>query len=81
MHGIGRERAGPTMRGRLSAVGLSAALVLGALVGLAPGTAVAAGTTSGQVITVFAANSTTTWATPARGAAWPLCSKRDPWST
>ena len=51
------------MRGRLSAVGLSAALVLGALVGLAPGTAVAAGTTSGQVITVFAANSTTTWAT------------------
>jgi L,D-peptidoglycan transpeptidase YkuD (ErfK/YbiS/YcfS/YnhG family) len=51
------------MRGRLSAIGLSAALLLGALVGLAPGTADAAGTTSGQVVTVFVSNSTTTWAT------------------
>jgi L,D-peptidoglycan transpeptidase YkuD (ErfK/YbiS/YcfS/YnhG family) len=53
------------MRGRLSAIGLSAALVLGGLVGLAPGTATAAAAVApaGQVVTVSAANSTTTWAT------------------
>jgi L,D-peptidoglycan transpeptidase YkuD (ErfK/YbiS/YcfS/YnhG family) len=51
------------MRGRLSAIGLAAALLLGAVVGLAPGTAAAAVTPAGQVITVSAANSTTTWAT------------------
>jgi L,D-peptidoglycan transpeptidase YkuD (ErfK/YbiS/YcfS/YnhG family) len=51
------------MRGRLSALGLSAALLLAALVGLAPGTADAAITAAGQVVTVSAANSTTTWAT------------------
>src|SRR6478735_1298969 len=64
-HGA-RHRAGTsgqTMRSKLSAIGLAAALALGALVGLAPGTAAAAATTSGQVVTVFAANSTTTWAT------------------
>jgi L,D-peptidoglycan transpeptidase YkuD (ErfK/YbiS/YcfS/YnhG family) len=51
------------MRGKLSAIALSAALLVGALVGLSPETAAAVGTTSGQVVTVSAANSTTTWAT------------------
>lgn len=51
------------MRGRLPALGLAAALALGALVGLTPGTAAATATTSGQVVTVFAANPTTTFAT------------------
>ena len=51
------------MRGRLSAIGLSAALLLGAAVALAPEAAFAGGTTSGQVVTVSAANATTTWAT------------------
>ncbi|MGZ4508478.1 MAG: L,D-transpeptidase family protein [Blastococcus sp.] len=50
------------MRRRISAIGLATALVLAALVGLSSQQAVAA-TTSGQVITVFAADSTTTWAT------------------
>jgi L,D-peptidoglycan transpeptidase YkuD (ErfK/YbiS/YcfS/YnhG family) len=51
------------MRGRLSAIALSAALLVGALVGLSPETAAAAVTPSGQVVTVSAASSTTTWAT------------------
>ena len=52
------------MRRRLSAIGLAAALVLGALAGLAPGTAAATAITpGGQVVTVSAADSTTTWAT------------------
>ena len=52
------------MRRRLSAIGLAAALVLGALAALAPGTAAATAITpGGQVVTVSAADSTTTWAT------------------
>jgi len=51
------------MHGRLSAIGLSAALALGVLVGLAPDTAAAAVAPAGQVVTVSAANSSTTWAT------------------
>ena len=52
------------MRARLSAIGLAAALALGALVGLGPWTAAqAAITPSGQVVTVSAPNSTSTWAT------------------
>jgi L,D-peptidoglycan transpeptidase YkuD (ErfK/YbiS/YcfS/YnhG family) len=51
------------MHGRLSAIGLSAALALGVLVGLAPDTAAASVAPAGQVVTVSAANSSTTWAT------------------
>jgi L,D-peptidoglycan transpeptidase YkuD (ErfK/YbiS/YcfS/YnhG family) len=51
------------MRARLSAIGLAVALALGALLGLAPGTADAAVAPAGQVITVSAPDATSTWAT------------------
>ena len=51
------------MRSRLSVLGLATVLVLGALGALTSSPAGAVATTSGQVITVSAADSTTTWAT------------------
>ena len=50
------------MRSRISVVGLAVLLVLGGVIGLSSGPATAA-TTAGQVLTVSAGNSTTTYAT------------------
>ena len=51
------------MRSRLSVLGLATVLILGALGGLTASPAGAIATASGQVVTVSAADATTTWAT------------------
>lgn len=58
-----RAGTGHAVRGRIAAIGLTTALALGALVGFSSSEPAVAATTSSQVVTVSAADSTTTWAT------------------